>query len=251
MNLSQLFLIVLTCVVLSFNVHGQTKAKYIGIEAGVDGIICNDFEKDYIRGYEANVDGIYVIDKIKSRMHSVYVGVKVEQYLLNDKLGFLAGIRFLQLNSAIEKSEKPNFFYVLTQQNGTTTEYLRVKEIDQASTYTGIPIELRYFPFGAHKFSIFFKLGAEFNFLFKTKTAVTFFDSALGIYSSEVLRKTGDPNSFYSNLYGGAGIRLGNSSKTRISIEARIPSILITSNASSLTNGNFGGGLQLNVQVPF
>lgn len=252
MKQDRLLLAILICSTFSCSLYGQTKKAFIGLETGIDFMFCGAFEKNYIRGYASpSYSADWEVRNITSQMYRTYAGVKTELIFLGDKFGVLSGFRFSQINSSVTKSNSHDFFYFLLQENGTTTEYLRVRAIHQASTYAGIPIELRYFPFGAHRFSIFFKLGAEFNFLLKTKTDVTFYNADMELYQNSVIAKVGDPNSFYSNLHAGAGIRVGKSSNTRISLDLHLPSVFLTSNTSSVAVANFSSGIQFNIQIPF
>ncbi|MBI4647992.1 MAG: hypothetical protein HY738_15755, partial [Bacteroidia bacterium] len=144
-----------------------------------------------------------------------------------------------------------NYFYCLYRQDGVNTEYLKLKEINQTSNYIGIPIEIRYFPAKRpHLFRIYFKIGAEINYLMQTQKDVVFYDNAMNPYKEDLTAKVGQPKTFYSSIYGGGAISIGRELKPSISIEACMPYLFLTSESFGLVNPIFGSGFQLNVQIP-
>ncbi len=235
----------------------QERAKFWGVEAGMNFIICNPPEKDFIRGDISSYGAGKVTDNLEGLLNTGYLGAKTELRSLNNKFGLLGGIRYTRIISSIGKntywSETPNFFYLLYRQDGITTEYFKVRELNQTSDYLGVPIELRFFPFNQEKFRIYFKAGAEFNFLLKTKKDVVFYNKAMESYQNEVIEIIGEPNSFYSSLYFSAGFRLGKDSKPGINFEICLPYFFLTTEVSSLVTpqDQQGYGFQLNIQIPF
>jgi len=144
-----------------------------------------------------------------------------------------------------------NYFYWLYLQDGVNTEYLKVKEIDQKSDYIGIPLEIRFFPARRPRFfRFYFKLGAEFNYLIQSQKDIVFYDPAMDPYKNELTAKVAGPKPFYSALYVGGGFRLGKELKPSVSIEACMPYLFLTQNSGGLVNPIFGGGFQINVQIP-
>ena len=134
---------------------------------------------------------------------------------------------------------------------GDTIEF-KIREISQVSSFIGIPVELIYMPFRARRMvSFYFKLGAEFNFLCASKTTIQFYEPPTTTSDQNVVtHEVGNPDSFFSSIYGGAGIHLGKESKPGFNVEISVPAIFITSNSSSLTTPLFGAGLQFGFRIP-
>jgi hypothetical protein len=246
----------LLCLVLihisSISIKAQGRVKFIGIESGANFIQCENVNKSYIRGDMSAVyygDGIS--QSIKSEMHKIHLGTTVEVRSLNDKFGFITGLRFTQLNSSISKNTSPDYFFLLYQQTGTTTEYLRIRKIQQTSAYAGIPIEVRFFPFPRlKKFRIYFMAGTEIGYEFSSRTKVDFYDRAMESYKSGVLKIIGDHDHLYSVFYGGAGFRIGKEGKPGINLGVTAP-VVFTNQNSSLVTPITGGGVNIHFQIPF
>jgi hypothetical protein len=252
-----LFFTIFLFVTFSYSLHGQTGQFYIGLEAATEGFTCKDFDKDFVRGYASptyNPYGYYGYDRrienITTEMYRSYAGVHVEWMSDNEKIGLLSGLRFSRLTSAVYKRTPPDFFYFLLDQSGTTTEYLRVNEVNQTSTYAGLPLEFRFFPFRRRQFNVYFKLAADFNFLLQTKSDVAFHGAEMQPHKNDVLAKFGNPGSYYSTFYTGVGLRTNKISFFYLNVDANFPPVL-TPNASSLTAVNAGGGIRATIQVPF
>jgi hypothetical protein len=250
-------LILSVFLLLFFNpIHAQeASSKYFGIDAGMDFIGCKAPEKDYIRAESFSYMENDATDNLKGLLYKSYFGVKAEFQTKNGKFGILSGIRYNRLNGSIGKDQywynSPEFFYLTFYQDASTTEYLKVKEINQKSDYIGIPLELRIYPFNKKKVRIFFKAAAEFNFLMKTNTDVVFINDEMEVYEDDVAKIVGDPQSFYSLFYLSAGLKIGNNSKPGFSLEACLPSFFLTPDALEMLDPTVGIGFQLNFQLPF
>jgi hypothetical protein len=210
---------------------------------------------DFVRGDIPSYPVGYSTTSLTSLTDKSFLGVKFEIFSLNDRFGLFGGLRYSRMNSSIGKNSywgsSTNYFYWLYREEGVNTEYLKVKEIDQKSDYIGIPIEIRFFPAKRpHLVRVFFKLGAEINYLVQTEQDVVFFDEAMNPYKNDLVAKLGHPKTFYSSVYGGGGIRIGRDFKPSVSIEACMPYLFLTSKSAGMVNPIFGGGLQLNIQIP-
>jgi len=232
----------------------EIKQTYLGLETGITFFESDLSNTDYIRKDMSSYFTDYSSSSITSSMYKSYVGIKPEIFTLNKKFGLLAGIHYSRINSSIGKndywSDNADYFYLRIRQDGINTEYLKVKKIKQMSDYIGIPIEVRYFPFRPRLFRLYFKLGAEINYLLQSQTDVTFDNHAMNPFQKDVKELMGDPKSFSSSIYASAGFRLGRESKPSVSFEVCLPSIFLTSESSSLANPLWGAGFQLNVQIP-
>jgi len=255
MKLKFIFLIYLLCFYVSFSFAQATRLKYVGFETGMTFIGSTISNVDYIRGsIPAYTDG-YSASNLSSTCYKSFAGVKFEIFSLNDRLGFSAGLRYSRINSSVGKNsywtDNVNYFYWLYLQNGVNTEYLKVREINQKSDYIGIPLEVRYFPARRpHLFRVYFKVGAEVNYLLHNQKDIVFYDNAMNIYKGDLMAKVETPKTFYSSVYGGGGIRLGRELKPSLSFEACLPYLFLTSQSSGLVNPNSGGGFQINFQIP-
>jgi hypothetical protein len=233
----------------------ETRLKYIGIEAGMIFIESEMSSMDYVRGDIPSYYGGNLTNSLTSLSYKSFIGIKSEFFSLNDRFGLSGGLRFSRMYSCVGKNDywtnSTNYFYCLYRQDGVNTEYLKVKEINQTSDYIGIPIEIRYFSAKRpHLFRIYFKIGAEINYLIQTQKDIVFYNNAMNSYKEDLTAKIGQPKTFYSSIYGGGGIRIGKELKPSISIEACMPYLFLTSKSFGLVNPIFGGGFQLNVQIP-
>jgi hypothetical protein len=233
----------------------QTRLKYLGIEAGMTYIESEISDMKYIRGEMPTYYMGYSTDAITSWSYKDFVGIKYEILSLNDRFGLLGGIRFSCMNSSIGKNNyftnNTNYFYWLYNQDGINTEYLRVKEINQKSSYIGIPIEIRYFTGRRpHLFQLYFKLGSEINFLLKSTTGVVFHNSAMEQYENDIHSQLRKPDRISAAVYGGGGFRIGRDLKPSVSIEACMPYLYINPGSSGMLKPIFGGGFQINFQLP-
>jgi hypothetical protein len=229
--------------------------KYLSFETGANAIIPQITEMDFIRSeapsyYNQGEPGT----NLTGLEWSAFAGAKAGIYSINNKFNFWAGLRFTTMHASLGKSayfsSNPDFFYLLYKQEGTNTEFLKVKEINQHSSYLGIPLEVNYFPFGPHRFRLGFKIGAEFNFRLQTKTEVNFFNSDMSIYESDIAQMIGNPGSYTAAVFGGFKIQYGNPSKTTVSLEGNLPSYFLTHETKGIISPEAGFGLQLSVQIP-
>ena len=236
----------------------EVRQKYIGIETGFTSIESEMSNMDFVRGDIPSYPSEYSTNStsnLTSLSAKNFIGVKFEIFYLNDRFGLFGGLRYSRMYSSIGKNSywgsNTNFFYWLYREEGVNTEYLKVKEIDQKSDYIGIPVELRFFPGRRpHLFRMFFKLGAEINYCIQTQHDIVFYDEAMNPYKKDLIAQLAQPKNFYSALYGGAGIRIGRDLKPSVSIEVCTPYLFLTSKSAGMVNPIFGGGLQLNIQIP-
>lgn len=254
----------LLCICLlffSFKISAQESdkksdhLKYLGFEIGANAIVPQIMDMDFIR---SEAPSYYnqgePATNLKGLEWSAFAGAKAGIYSINNKFRFWAGIRFTTMHASLGKSayfsSNPDFFYFLYKQEGTTTEYLKVKEINQNSAYLGIPLEVNYFPFGPRRFRLGFKIGGEFNLRMQTKTEVNFFNSDMSIYESDIAQMIGNPGSYTAAIFGGFKIQYGNPSKPNVCIEGNLPSYFLTHEKKGIISPVAGFGLQLSVQIP-
>ncbi|MCF8370874.1 MAG: hypothetical protein K9H64_04575 [Bacteroidales bacterium] len=240
------------------SLHGQEdRVRFIGVESGIDFQICESTEYDFIRGdvdvsmYGLN-DGA---NNLTLSLQNWYIGTKAEIRTKNNRFGLSTGVRFSQITSSMSKSTgwsgTADFFYILNKQEGTSTEYLRVKEINQVSNYLGIPVEIKFYPTKPYFVRFFIKGAALISGRLNTSNNVVFYSDEMNPYQNDVINKFDEPKFFLGMVHGSVGIKFGHEDNINLSLEAATPSIIFTENSSSLLKPMFGGGLQLNILIPF
>ncbi|HEY4788410.1 MAG TPA: hypothetical protein VIH57_20300 [Bacteroidales bacterium] len=235
----------------------DTIPKSLGIEAGIDLLYSNlTAFGDNIRG---DVPNYYYNSETDTRNLSIlfykkYFGLRTEVYTKNNRFGFSAGLRFTNMHGSVGKNtywgSTADFFYLLFRQQGNTTEYLKIKTIDQSSNYIGIPLEMRLFWREMWNGQLYFKIGGEFNYKLSTRTDIRFYDDAMKTFHGAVSDMIGQPRSFCSLLYSAVGIKYGKLSKVNADLELSLPTIFLTQETSGLTNPQAGSGIKLVVQIP-
>jgi hypothetical protein len=233
----------------------ETRLKYIGIETGMTYIRGEISDKQYIRGEMPAYYMGYSTNSITSWSYKSFVGIKYEIFSLNDRFGLLGGLRFSHMNSSIGKSDyltsNTDYFYWLYSQDGTNTEYLKIKEINQNANYIGIPLEIRFFTEKRPRvFQLYIKLGIEVSYLLRSETNIVFENAAMRIYERELISMLEKPEKFSAAIYGGGGFKIGGDQKPSVSIEACMPYIVLNPGSSGILKPIIGGGFQLNFQVP-
>lgn len=244
--------LLLFLIFFSILAKGQ-HSKFIVVEAGAASLDCTSNNKDYLRAdipdYTGTVDGYGTAGDSKAAAYKWFVGVKGEVRSLNNKFGLLTGLRFSTSYTSLEEHFDPGYFYFLHQQTGTTTEYLRVHEIMQTSNYLGLPVEMRYMPFGKKKFNMYIMAGGEINFRLSTKNKTTFEDPSMDIYQRDVSNKVGMPNTTYTAFYWGIGFTVGKAGKPKLNFGVNAP-LAVTAGLSSLVTPTIGGGFHIEIQLP-
>lgn len=235
------------------NLKAQITQKYLNVDMGVTAFVNELPDNLKIRGdvpkyYYGNEPSATMVN---GYMHKQFLGLKAE-IVIRDKFGWSVGVRYSQMKSSITKNDDYNndYFYLVTTETGTNTEFMKVRSIQQSSDYVGVPIEFRYFPYMPRKFRVFIKLAAEGTILLQTQKSVTFGDDAMANYENDVTKNIKDPAKLSSLLYGGFGIKYGQKSKPSISIEFSGPAWFASYKSNGMLNPVVGGGVQVNIQIP-
>jgi hypothetical protein len=151
-------------------------------------------------------------------------------------------------------SNSSDFFYLLFSQEGTKTEYMKVKEIDQVTGYIGIPLELKIYPYIKERKTniyVYYKIGSDFNFRIHSRTSAVFSNDAMEQYEDAIGDVVEKPWSFYSSVHLGIGFRIGKHEKPGVNIEFLYPAAIWGQDKQGLVNPEGGGGVQVNVRLPF
>lgn len=239
-------------------VHSQAqdnRLKYFGIESGMNFIESKIADMKYIRGSMPVYFNGFSQDAITSFNYRFFLGAKAEIFSLNDRFGLQTGLRYVRDNSYIGKndyfSDNTRYFYWLHSEDGLSTEYLRVREINQKVDYIGIPVEIRYFTQKRPRiFQIYFKVGIEISYLLKTNIDVVFENPAMDIYADDITNKLDEPGRLNVITYSGAGIKIGRDQKPSLNVEANLPLLYLNPEQKGITKPIYGGGFQICVQIP-
>jgi hypothetical protein len=257
-------LIFITCFIFLFVAQTQAQTEEIistprfrlGIEAGVDGLIGRSNKLPMIRenkssyyNYEDDYYGGFIYDEQTFR--SFYFGIKPE-YLIHRRFAVAAGVRF-SFNKIVYDSDKDYFLWKINESADGTTNYVRIKDITQKNYYVGIPMEIRFFPREIdYPVRHYFLLGTSLNFLVNSNNDVSFKNSHMNKYDAEVSDQI-DELAFHGFLYGGFGLKIGNTNQPFGNIEFHFPVLMLTNDKQNvLVNANdaFGFGVQLSFQIP-
>ena len=235
---------------VSLSTSVAQRIKFLSFEAGFDFIHCDNSDKSYIHKEKPNgvIDPIFITPEDASA-YKIYTGAKIEVRSNNNKIGFVTGIRTAQIHGTFLNALGSSDYFTLSVDEAGVPAEFKIREINQTLNYLGVPVELRYLPFGVHLVNIYFKLGADFNFLVASKTKTVFFDDGVNANQNTVAQRIGNLGSFYSSVYGGAGIHIGRESKPGFNLELTVPSIFIQEN-HSLIRPVYSVGIQMGYQIP-
>lgn len=254
------FLISFFITLMASSAFGQDEKKpgVLYIDTGMDFLSALSPAKDYIR---ADIDQYYygyAATTLKGHLYKNYLGVKYETRFLKKKLGILSGLRYTRMVSSLGKenywSGSSDYFYMLFSQEDTRTDYMKVKEINQVAGYIGIPLELRIYPYIKERKSniyVYYKIGSDFNFRIHSRTTAVFSNSAMNQYKDEPGKIVEKPWSFYSSFHLGVGFRIGKPEKPGVNIELLYPASVWGEDKPALVSPDAGGGVQVNVRLPF
>lgn len=232
----------------------DARLRFLFVDAGTDFIFCENPDKDYIRADVQPYLYSDVASNIKSLLARQYASVRIEYRSANNKFGLSGGLRFSYMQSMIGKDTywtgTPNFFYVRYKTDGLNTEYAKVRELYQRSSYIGIPLELRIYPNRDYSVNVYYIIGTSFNAKITSRSGITFYDDNMEQYKSEVLKVIEKPINYYSTLSLGIGLKIRKLEKTGIHIEAALPVAMFTP-SKSFVRPVAGTGLQISLRFPF
>ncbi len=205
-----------------------------------------------------NISSYYVDQSsdgaVTAETYGFILGARWEYY--NDKLnaGISSGLRFTGFRSEISgySSQMAKFFYLRYSMSGSDTKFARVKKITESTNFFSIPLEVRLVPVKYRKFALFAKAGAEISiFTFGKETNIDFQEQTMEARQKEVLDNIGiTSESFYSTLYGSAGISLGADNKPEYIFEIFFPSLFLSHDNFALTKTGYFSGFKFSVQFP-
>jgi len=178
----------------------------------------------------------------------------VDYYIVHNRLGLSTGVIVSRLHTNYKTNK--GFFYWDFASNGTTTDFLRIRDFSQNTYYAGVPIEAKFFPRRSERImNLYFKLGYSLNFRIGSDFAVTFNNSAMDKYREGVKKQLPVANSVFSNLYGCMGFKIGklNAKFPQVNVEFRALDLVLSRNFAFFVpnpDSTAGIGFQLSVQFP-
>lgn len=244
MNCAQLYSLGLLLLVSLSGKAQKANSSSLGLELGAVGYFNSVKENRDIRKLsESDFSGLLITGSI---------ALKYEKVFFDDRLGVASGVRFTSANSSFGVKgffhSGIDYFYMRANEEGTTTDYLTVQQITQQSSYIGIPLEVRYLLFRLSSTRLYFKAGSSFDFLIKSKNKLELAFSHTSSLETVGANRVGTPADFNASLYGGIGLRIGESFP--INIEFTIPSFALSPNYSSVLKPTWGTGVKFMVQIP-
>jgi len=244
---------------LQLNAQEQIIINYprfrIGLEVGVDAFFGKINKPEMIRenqSYYYDEDIFFFsgfVDNYKTH-NFLYLGIKPE-YTLSKRFAVSVGVRFVY-NKLKLNADQDCFLWKISETE-TKTDYVRIKNITQNNYYIGIPLQIKFFPNEKDYFvRHYFVFGTALNFLIASPISVTFKDKKMDVYASQVLNQIGKPSIFQGYLYGGIGLKIGNSKYPFGVIEFHLNYMYGKNNEKALANNKnkFGLGVQTTLQIP-
>jgi len=255
LSITMAVLFIFNCFVLFAQDEDSVRFRFVGAETGFESQHTDAPEFDFIRGDVTYYYTGYSSDNLSLCFQKNYYGAKVELRSKNNKFGLFGGLRYTRIFTSLGKlsswESNSEYFFFLNHTDDLSTEYLRIKEINEIDDYIAIPLEIRFFPFNPRLFRFFIKFGVELGLRVNTKSEVEFFNPIMNNRENEVLNKFDETAGFFSNIYFSTGWKLGKDHTPNVSLEFFIPSIVLTKNTSALVSPQIGSGAQINIQIPF
>jgi len=228
-----------------------------GVEAGADMFSGNTIKNSNIREsqsyyydyyYNDLYYGGFMFDSYNYTRY--YIGLKPE-YSLSNRFVVAAGLRF-SFNKSNFNSDQNYFLWKISEEN-LTTNYVRVREVNQNNFYAGVPLEIKFFP-GQNDMIVrqYFKVGMLFNFLAASHNSVSFIDDNMEKYAGEISKQMGKPSFQSGYLYLGIGLKFGRMNHPFGSIELQAPIRVFKDKklASFIKEPEVGFGLQTTFYIP-
>ena len=246
-----------------FAQNEQTSKRHnvkLGIELGLNVPGSKLEEPERIRksnSYNDNEYNFLFTDKKKS-FRTTYVGLKPEFFIFRNRVGIASGLRLSKASSKLVSGK--NDFLWKVQEIGPTTDYVRIKDIQQHSYLLGVPFEIRFFPNNREMpVQTYFKIGASFNYRIHCENQINFTNKAMEKYDDMVQQQLSeDVNKYSSFVFGAIGFKMGKftegSKLTWVNLEIQFPYILLTDKAFAFVGKSsedfYGVGIRLSFDIP-
>lgn len=248
----QYVLLTIAMMVSTFYGYSQNKNYFIGPELGIISVLSEIPHMDFIRG-DIPSPSSYSVGSIKSQCTQAFAGFKIENFIFHEKLALSAGINYQYSNTSFGKINEwkvnNDYFYWQIENEGLSTQYYRVRGVEQNNSYIGIPLEIRYFISQPKIFRLYGKFGLNLNLLINSESDISFKTSDMEKYSEKMIAMLEKPNTFYSSVHLAGGIRIGKQGHTCTNLEVQMPYFFINQ-PGGITNTVTGVGFEFSVLFP-
>jgi hypothetical protein len=174
----------------------------------------------------------------------------VERFSPNEHWSLATGLQYRVISTHISAAETQYFFYRYAQE-GLDTRYLRINSITQNISCIGIPLQIRFFPFGGRRARFYAKVSLENNFNVSASGHVRFFQAEMDPYEKQVQQSFEQPLSYNAIMSLAGGVRFHGQGKFAGGFEVIGPTGFLTPNAIGMVSPTVGMGLQFNVVYLF
>jgi hypothetical protein len=243
-------ILVLLFILNGYNGFSQIGQKYVGIEFGIDGLGAEPYALPYLRADLQPVSFQGLSAQVQSSAYQMFCGAKAEIKSTNGRFGFLSGLQIKSLHTALSKIASPQYFYFQFSENESSTEYYRVKSLQQVSNYITMPLHVRYFLWDQGSLRFYASVGANLGYRIICKNQVNFQDPSMNQYKNDVTSRMGKPDPFYASGFLQGGIDIGKENKPHINIGANLPAFFMHQ-SSTLLKLSAGAGLNVQFLLPF
>ena len=176
-----------------------------------------------------------------------YVGVKPE-FSITNSISIAAGLRFLGSNSTLNSDK--NYFLWKVSENDLTTNYVRVKGVEQNNFYVGIPVEMTFYTYKRDiRVRHFVRGGVNFNILLASETTPQFENAAMKKYADKVKNDIEKKDPFSPAAFVGTGVKIGRMNSLFGTVEIRVPFTM--TGFSSFAKSSVGVEFQTTICIPF
>ena len=256
-------------VLLPVSAQEQQTNEYhnlkIAIEFGINIMDTKLAKPEQIRenrfsGYYYYTDGYYNYGFMEdyNSLSTIYIGVKPEFFVFNNRIGIASGLRFTMAPSKLV-SDRDNFLWKIDGDN-FNTHYVRINDICQKNYLIGVPFEIRFFP-NKRELPVqhYFKLGASFNYIIYSEYQVNFTSKAMKKYDDLIQKQLPENSVFSVFCFGAVGFKIGKFKEGRMipwgNVEFQFPYVVLTKKsfafAGKQTIVDFPSvGFQCSFQIP-
>lgn len=228
-----------------------------GPEIGVITLTTQMNETDYIRGevsaYQGygGYNGYAPSSTVYSTTLRTFYGFKAELYA-TDKFIVSGGLRYInnESHSGDDRSSPGNssYFYWLWKTDGINTDYLRVEDYTQNTSYIGIPIELKLNMVEMNCCRWYLKAGTELSLMMANNIDLDFHDESMEVHEDELVKMVNDPRPFNAALYAAGGLTLGK--KYLMNLEVLLPFGMLYPENDALLSPIVGTGFRIDFMIP-
>jgi hypothetical protein len=237
------------------NSHHNLK---IGFNVGAGSYFGSTQKPPQIREYNSMYDDDFYCGVIlpSGTTNSKHLGINAEYYILKNRVGLSAGLKFTQFQTTLESDG--DYFLWNQGQEGLITDYLSIRKITQNNYYLGLPADMKFFINRSEKIcNMYLKIGGSLNFKVSDHNSVNFLEESMNEFEMNVLNELSDTKSCYSNVFFAIGLKMIRFRETwkgfpQFNVEFRMLDLILTNKYSSFIDSDVtaGIGMQISVQIP-